>query len=122
MLPQFAEAVEQRVLVRIFDVTGGWEIGDRVTFEIPHLERTLVSVIEEIRRGPGGRSFIGTHDGGAHGRIVVTVGTTRALATIITGQGAFEMIADGEFGWLMPAANMNRDIDFSQPDYLLAGD
>ena len=52
----------------------------------------------------------------------MTVGTTSTLATVITSMGAFEMVAHGELGWLLPAANMNRNRDYSQPDYYVPGE
>ena len=121
-LPAWHEEVEDRALVRIFDVADGWQVGDRITLEIPQLEQNLTSIVEEIRPGPGVRSYVGTLADEPDGRFVVTVGTKSTLATIITSKGAFEMVAHGEFGWLMPAANMNRNRDYSQPDYYLPGD
>ena len=121
-LPTFTEKVTERALVRILNVTDGWRVGDRIVLEIPQLERNLDSIIEEVRPGPGIRSYVGTLVDERDGRFVVTVGTKSTLATIITSKGAFEMVAQGELGWLMPAANMNRDRDYSQPDYYLPGD
>ena len=121
-LPALAEEVEDRALVRIYDVADGWRVGDRILLEIPQLERNLASIIEEIRPGPGVRSYVGTLVDEPDGRLVVTVGTTSTLATVITSMGAFEMVAHGELGWLLPAANMNRNRDYSQPDYYVPGE
>lgn len=121
-IPALAEDVEDRALVRIFDVTNGWRVGDRIVLEIPQLEQNLDSIIDEVRPGPGVRSYVGTLEDERDGRFVVTVGTKSTLATIITSKGAFEMVAHGELGWLMPAANMNRDRDYSVPDYYLPGE
>ena len=108
--------------MRIFDVANGWRVGDRIMLEIPQLEQNLASIVEEVRRGPGVRSYVGTLADEPDGRFVMTVGTTSTLVTVISSKGAFEMVAHGELGWLMPAANMNRDRDYSQPDYYLPGD
>ena len=121
-LPALVEDVEDRALVRIFNVANGWRVGDRILLEVPQLEQNLTSIVEEIRPGPGVRSYVGMLVDEPDGRLVVTVGTDSTLATIITSKGAFEMVAHGELGWLMPAANMNRDRDYSQPDYYLPGD
>ena len=121
-LPVFAEEVADRALVRILDVADGWRVGDRILLEVPQIEQNIASVIEEVRRGPGVQSFVGTLVDDPGGRFVVTVGRTSTLATVITSWGAFELVAHGELGWLMPAANMNRDRDYGQPDYYLPGD
>lgn len=121
-LPALAEDVEDRALVRIFDIANEWRVGDRIVLEIPQLEQNLDSIIEEVRPGPGVRSYVGTLVDERDGRFVVTVSRSSTLATIITSKGAFELVAHGELGWLMPAANMSRDMDYSQPDYYLPGD
>ncbi len=125
-LPPYREAVEGRALVRTADLSsaaGSWRVGDRVVLPIPQLGRTFHPEIDAMDDGPGGaRSIIGTVvDRGRRHRFVVTVGGKHTLAFIDTANGSYELVAREDLGWLMPSANMDRDFDYSQPDYFLPG-
>ena len=51
-------------------------------------------------------------------RFVITVGPRNTFAHIGTSRGTFELVATGgQLGWLMPTANMDQHVDYSQPDY-----
>ena len=68
-LPAYKEVVQDRVLVRIADVPGGWRVGQRIAIPIPQLNEVFTPVIERIQAGPNStRSYIGTLAGVA-GRV-----------------------------------------------------
>lgn len=126
-LPPYAAewSTEGRALVR---VAGGaaaaraWRVGDPVTIPVPQLGATYRAVIDEIDDGPGySRSALGMVTGadGRPRRYVVTVGPTSMFAFIDTPEGAYELVAGREFGWLLPTASMMAGFDFSEPDYIL---
>ena len=112
--------VEDRVLVRLVNRERQLAVGDRFDVGLPQLGETYRPVVERVQNGPGAtRSITGMaadSDGGKH-RFIYTVGPRSTFATIGTRQGVFELVANAELGWLMPAANMQRNVDYSKPDY-----
>ena len=120
-VPAYKEAVRDRALVRIAGVRGGWRVGQRIAVPIPQLNEIFTPVIERIQSGPNGaRAYVGTlamAAGRVH-RFTITVGPRNTFAHLSTPEGTYELVATGELGWLMPAANMDRHVDYSLPDFV----
>ena len=120
-LPAYKEVVQDRVLVRIGDVPGGWRVGQRIAIPIPQLNEVFTPVIERIQSGPDStRSYIGTltEVAGRNHRFTITVGPRNTFAHLSTPDGPYELVATGELGWLMPTANMDRHVDYSVQDFV----
>ena len=102
-----------------------WQIGDQMTIPLPQLGETYYPIIDALDEGPGNsRAALAksvSTDGHTR-RIVVTVGPTSTFAFIDTPHGVYELVAEQEFGWLLPATSMMSGFDFSQPDYILPDD
>lgn len=128
--PYFADewSPEGRALVRVAGAAAAaqaWQVGDRLTISLPQTGETLRPVIDEIDDGPGqSRAASGTvlDEHGHPRRIVVTVGPTSMFAWIDTPDGVYELFADSDYGWLLPAASLMAGFDFSEPDYVLPQD
>lgn len=124
-VPAYKEVVQDRALVRIADVSGGWRVGQRIAVPIPQLNEIFTPVIERVQPGPSGtRAYIGTltmAEGRAH-RFTITVGPGNTFAHLSTPLGTYELVATGELGWLMPTANMDRHVDHSLPDFAYPGE
>lgn len=121
-LPAYKEVVQDRVLVRISDIPGGWRVGQRIAIPIPQLNEVFTPVIERIQAGPNStRSYIGALTGvaGRVHRFTITVGPRNTFAHLPTPDGTYELVATGELGWLMPTANMDRHVDYSVPDFVI---
>ena len=119
-LPAYKEVVQDRVLVRIVDVPGGWRVGQRIAVPIQQLNEVFTPVIERVQSGPNGtRAYIGTLTEVADRiyRFTITVGPRNTFAHLPTPDGTYELVATGELGWLMPTANMDRHVDYSVPDF-----
>lgn len=117
--PDYAD-VEGRALVRLVNRGRRLAVGDRLDVRLPQLGETYSPVVERVQNGPGAtRSVTGlaTDDDGGKHRFIYTVGPRSTYATIGTRAGVFELVANAELGWLMPAANMYRNVDYSKPDY-----
>ena len=105
-------STEGRSLVRVNETATAaqsWRVGGRLTIPLPQLGETYHPVIEEIDKGPGySRAALGkvVDAGGQPRRVLVTVGPTSMFAYIDTPEGAYELVADSEFGWLLPTASM----------------
>ena len=48
---------------------------------------------------------------------VLTVSARNTFAHLSTREGSYELVGNARFGWLMATANMDRDVDYSVPDY-----
>lgn len=120
-IPAFAYVadVPGKALVRVAALTAPRAVGDRVGVEIPQLGAAFQLVVERVVEGPGStRSVSGRAEDGSGGRhgFVLTTGPRSMFARIGTPEGAFELAANRDLGWLMPAANMDRHVDYSKPD------
>ena len=120
-IPAFAYVadVPGKALVRVAALAAPRAVGDRVEAEIPQLDAAIQLVVERVVEGPGSTRSVSGHaedgSGGRHG-FVLTTGPRSMFARIGTPRGAFELAANRDLGWLMPAANMDRHVDYSKPD------
>ena len=120
-IPAFAYVadVPGKALVRVAALAAPHAVGDRVEVEIPQLDAAIQLVVERVQEGPGSTRSVSGHaedgSGGRHG-FVLTTGPRSMFARIGTPEGAFELAANRDLGWLMPAANMDRHVDYSKPD------
>ena len=120
-IPAFAYVadVPGKALVRVASLASPRAVGDRVEVEIPQLDAAFQLVVERVQEGPGSTRSVSGHaedgSGGRHG-FVLTTGPRSMFARIGTPEGAFELAANRDLGWLMPAANMDRHVDYSKPD------
>ena len=116
-----------RVLVDVSGVVAAapmWQVGDRLSIELPQLGANYESVIDRIDEGLGrSRSVRGLMAGndGRSRRFVVTVGPGRVFAYIDTAEGPYELTANDRLGWLLPSSSMMAGFDASEPDYWLPG-
>ena len=122
LLPVHREEVPGQVLVRFAAGRGAWRVGDRLEVAIPQIDTAYSALVEEIHRGPSGaRAFTGTlRTNGAAARshgFVLTVGPAHTFAQLSTPLGSYELVGNGRYGWIMPTANMDQDVDRSVPDY-----
>ncbi len=128
-LPEYAAhwSKEGRALVSVkgaVEASRTWRVGDAVAIPLPQLGATYRPVISGIDEGPGGsRAAVArmTDSRGRPLRSVVTAGPGNVFAWIETPEGSYELLADAEFGWLLPTSSMTANMDFGEPDYLLPG-
>lgn len=102
-----------------------WRVGGRLTLPLPQLGETYEPIVSAIDDGPGGsRAAIARMTGGDGRplRSVVTAGPGNVFAWVETPQGAYELFADDELGWLLPTTSMTANMDSGRRDYLLPGE
>ena len=117
-LPAYKEVVEGRALVRLLPRQGPFAAGDRPAVPVPQLGETYHPLVERVKVGPGSTHSVAGHASGIDGSrhlFVYTVGPRSTFARIGTPHGTFELVANGELGWLMPTANMDRHVDYDKP-------
>ncbi|MDE0001726.1 MAG: hypothetical protein OXQ29_03415 [Rhodospirillaceae bacterium] len=123
-LPEYKEIVEGRVLVELSTGMWSWGEGDRITLAVPQTGAVYEPVIERVETMLGNnRSYVGRLiEAEFPYSFVITVGQRNTFANFSTPQGSFELVGDTELAWLMPVANMDQHVDYSQPDYYIPGD
>ena len=120
-LPEYKEIVEGRALVELSTGMWSWGEGDRITLAVPQIGAVYEPVIERVETMLGNnRSYVGRliEDEFPYS-FVITVGQRNTFANLSTPQGSFELVGDTELAWLMPVANMDQHVDYSQPDYFI---
>ena len=119
----YYQEVEDKALVQVIQPAPLLDVGDHVAVDIPQLGRKSRAVVERVEHGPGMHTRTATGyttdvDGARH-VFVYTVGPDAAFAYIGTPNGTFELVAEGELGWLMPTTSMERHVDHTKPDYFV---
>ena len=102
-LPGYKEIVEGRVLVELSTGMWSWGEGERIALAVPQIGAVYEPVIE---------------------RVETMLGNNRSwcCVNLSTPQGSFELVGGTELAWLMPVANMDQHVDYSQPDYYIPGE
>ena len=123
-IPEYKEIVEGRVLVELSTGMWSWGVGDRITLAVPQIGAVYNPVIDRVETALGNnRSYVGRLiEAEFPYSFVITVGQRNTFANLSTPQGSFELVGDTQLAWLMPVANMDQHVDYSQPDYYIPGD
>ena len=123
-IPEYKEIVEGRVLVELSTGMWSWGEGDRIALAVPQIGAVYEPLIERVETALGNnRSYVGRLiEAEFPYSFVITVGQRNTFANFSTPQGSFELVGDTELAWLMPVANMDQHVDYSQPDYYIPGD
>lgn len=121
-LPPYKEFVSGRVLVRVSEALRLGASGDRIELTVPQIGHAFEGVVEKVETDAFGNvTYIGfvTEANGQNYRFVITAGPSNTFATIATSLGSYELVASHDLGWLMPSAQMDQHVDYSQPDYFI---
>ena len=123
-VPVYKEVVEGRVLVTLKPDMWTWDVGEKISIEVPQIGEMYESVIERVETGLGvNRSYIGRLIDDDHPyTFVITIGERNAFAHLGTPEGSYELVGNTEFAWLMPTVNMDQHVDYSKPDYFIPGE
>ena len=116
--PTHREVVAGRVLVRIAANFSLLNVGESFALPVPQADAVFEARIEQVHPGSGGaRAFTGSLASAGEGSFVLTVGPRSTFANISIPGGRYELVGNRRYAWLMPSANMDRDVDYSVPDY-----
>ena len=123
-IPEYKDIVEGRVLVELSTGMWSWDAGDRISLAVPQIGAVYNPVIDRVETALGNnRSYLGRLiEAEFPYSFVITVGQRNTFANLSTPQGSFELVGDTQLAWLMPVANMDQHVDYSQPDYYIPGD
>ena len=94
---------------------------DRIVFYIPQEDSHLSGYVEETSLTESGNKVITGMllDKGFEYRFVFTVGRLQTFGTLHTSKGRYQLEAREGIARLVSAREINRDLDFSKPDYIV---
>lgn len=100
---------------------GNLRVGQRMTVPIPQLEAAFTGKVEQmIKHNNGDTTWRGhLEEYGDHFRVVITQGKDSSFASIDTPNGSYHLEAHGNTGWVAAAADLNAEIDYSKPDFII---
>lgn len=95
--------------------------GNPMDFHIPHEDKVYHGIIESSDlNDSGSRSIIGRFDVDGKGyRFVFTIGQQITFGTLHTPLGRYQLEARNGNGVLVSTAEINRNRDFSKPDFII---
>ena len=121
-IPGYTKEIEDAVLVDI-DVArlGRLEIGDAITIFIPQLDKSFSGTVSEIKSYPKKVKVLKGSMGFEPLKysFVITLGQKNTFANVYTPSGSYELVGNSEHGWLMPSVNMDKNVNYDEPDYIL---
>lgn len=122
-IPPLKGDVTDAVLVEYDLSLRTYEVGDTIVLHIPQIDMTYKPKIKKIKHpNSSNRTIIG-HLIEGEDRLfgfVITLGEKNAFAHISTPEGSYELVGNDKVGWLMPTRNMDQDVDYSKPDYVIS--
>ncbi len=118
-IPAAQSDVEGAVLLE-YDTKGlrGLLRGDGLLIGVPQQNTEYALTIEKVVNHPSGIKVIQARQSD-NVRLILTLGQKNTFANLATLAGNFELVGNASAGWLMPAENMDPDIDPSIPDYVI---
>ena len=122
-IPAYKEEVEGAVLVALDEAIGTWRVGDEIVIAVPQIDALYRPTIARLETRLGNNvSYVGRLlDGPIPRSFVITVGERNTFANLSTPEGDYELVGNTELAWLMPVANMDKHVDYSQPDVFITG-
>jgi len=91
--------------------------GDKLVIEIPQTAKDYSVNIDKVVQHPGGITVIQARQDDDV-RLIMTLGQRNTFANLATLDGNFELVGNTSVGWLMPAENMDPNLDPSIPDFV----
>ncbi len=120
-IPSYKETVKDSVLVALAEEMWNWQAGDQIVLTVPQIGESYASTINRVEVGLGNnRTYVGRlMDGELPYSFVITVGDRNAFAFLGTPGGSYELVGNTELAWLMPTANLDQHVDYSEPDFYI---
>ena len=96
---------------KLLDITqlreSNWQVGDKLTFEIPQTGYILETQIEEtLELAPGIINVKSYPDQSMSGHILLTISPKNTFMSLFTPDGEFELVGGQEYGWLVSSRSL----------------
>jgi|TARA_B110000240_G_C13428626_1_gene422693 hypothetical protein len=119
-IPYYQGDIEDAVPVKIdYDSLLKLSIGQTIIVEVPQQKFQLEAVIQNIKTKIKGIKTIVAASPDNSANLLVTIGEKSTFANISTPRASYEFVGTTSYGWLMPSANMDQDVDYTKPDYVI---
>ena len=117
--PPLPIPIDDARLVELQGNLRNWEVGDPIELAIPHIDAAYTAVIERIDTAFGRRAYSGRLEPGdaVLNSFLITVGPASTFATLVTPRGAFELVGNTRFAWMMSTRAMYAYLPILPPDY-----
>ena len=96
---------------KLLDITqlreSNWQVGDKLSFEIPQTGYILETQIEETQElAPGIINVKSYPDQSMSGHILLTISPKNTFMSLFTPDGEFELVGGQEYGWLVSSRSL----------------
>ena len=96
---------------RLLDISqlrqSNWQVGDKLSFEIPQTGYILETQIEETKElAPGIINVKSYPDQSMSGHILLTISPKNTFMSLFTPDGEFELIGGQQYGWLVSSRSL----------------
>ena len=96
---------------RLLDISqlreSNWQVGDKLSFEIPQTGYILETQIEETKElAPGIINVKSYPDQSMSGHILLTISPKNTFMSLFTSDGEFELIGGQQYGWLVSSRSL----------------
>ena len=94
-------------------------LGDNILLSIPQIDFELLLVVTQVKSRVRGIKVITATGIEESADLLLTLGPSSTFANINTPTGTYELVGTASFGWLMPSANMDPNVNYAKPDYVV---
>ena len=94
-------------------------LGDNILLSIPQIDVELLLVVTRVKSRVRGIKVITATGIEDSADLLLTLGPSSTFANIDTRKGTYELVGTASFGWLMPSANMDPNVNYAKPDYVV---
>ena len=94
-------------------------LGDNILLSIPQIDFELLLVVIQVKSRVRGIKVITATGIEESADLLLTLGPSSTFANIDTLKGTYELVGTASFGWLMPSANMDPNVNYAKPDYVV---
>ncbi len=94
-------------------------LGDNILLSIPQIDFELLLVVTQVKSRVRGIKVITATGIEESADLLLTLGSSSTFANIDTLKGTYELVGSASFGWLMPSANMDPNVNYAKPDYVV---
>ena len=96
---------------KLLDITqlreSNWQVGDKLSFEIPQTGYILETQIEEtLELAPGIINVKSYPDQSMSGHILLTISPKNTFMSLFTPDGEYELIGGQQYGWLVASRSL----------------
>ena len=94
-------------------------LGENIMLSIPQLDSELLLTVTQVKNQIRGIKVITATGIEDATDLLLTLGPSSTFANVGTPKGTYELVGTASYGWLMPSKNMDSNVDYTKPDYVI---